>query len=220
MGDVKVCGANPPFLCLLVGQKNVGKSILIRWICRQYAADFSYIVVFSPTSLNGFYQEFLPEAHIHDDYDEDVMKKIMAKQEDLKKRGKNVHALVIFDDVLGSSTAELEKRKDNILNKIWCANRHWNLSCLVVTQRLKGVPKSLRENIDYCFILRTMLSAHPDIYEAFGHQDKRTFERFLEENTSNYRIIRYKSAVSKPSDHYSVFSIPPSFLTQKFRLVY
>jgi len=220
MGDTKVCGPNPPFLALVVGQKNTGKSILIKWICRQYAADFSYIVVFTPTSLSGFYQEFLPAAHIHPDYDEEVLKKIMAKQEEFKRHGKPVQCLVIFDDVIGSQTAELEKRKNNILNTVWVANRHWNLSCLVVTQVLKAVPTKLRQNIDYCFILRTMLSAHATIYEAFGHMDKKSFEHFLETNTSDYKIIRYKSAVKNKDEHYSVFSIPAEFLRTKFKLMY
>lgn len=214
-----VCG-KPPFLALLAGAKHSGKSELIRYICYSYASQFSYVIVFVPTKLNGFYQKFLPEAHIHDDYDEEVMKKIMTKQEELKKRDKPIHCLCIFDDVLGSSTIEFEKRKDNILNRIWTANRHWLLSCLVVTQRLKGVPKALRENLDYCFILRTMRSAWPDIHESFGHMDKKQFEHFLEENTANYKIIRYKANVGHPSQHYSVFSIPPNFLERSFKLCY
>ena len=232
MGDVKVCGDNPyAFLALIVGQKNVGKSVLVRWICRQYAQDFSYIVVFTPTALNGFYQEFLPASHIHDDYDEAVMLKIMEKQTHFReqyeakvKRGdkdaKPVRALCIFDDVLGSSTIKLEQRKNNVLNKIWTCNRHWFLSCLVVTQRLTGVPTSLRQNVDYAFLLRTMLPAHEGIYQAFGHMERRKFEQFLQENTANYKIIRYTAAVNDPSKHYSVFSIPESFLKAKFRLQY
>ena len=220
MGDAKVCGPNVPFLCLLCGSKHSGKSELIRFICYQYASQFSYVVVFSPTSLNSYYQQFLPEAHVHNDYDEEIMKKVMAKQAEYKKRSKPVHCLVIFEDVLGSATIDLERRKDNVLNSIWTCNRHWNLSALVVTQRLKGVPKSLRENCDYVFILRTMRSAWPDIHEAFGTMERKEYERFLEANTSNYKIIRYKSNVSHPSQHYSVFSVPETFLSRRFRLVF
>ena len=221
MGDSKVCGDKVPFLALLCGAKHSGKSELVRFICYTYASQFSYIVVFSPTSLNSYYQSFLPEAHVHNDYDETIMKKIMAKQAEYKKRsGPPINCLVIFEDVLGSSTIDLERRKDNVLNSIWTCNRHWNLSALVVTQRLKGVPKALRENCDYVFLLRTMRSAWPDLHEAFGTMERKEYERFLEENTANYKVIRYKSNVSHPSQHYSVFSVPPEFLTRKFKLCY
>ena len=220
MGDAKVCGPNVPFLSLIVAAKHGGKSELCRFICYQYAQQFSYIVVFAPTSLNGFYQKFLPAAHIHDDYDEEIMKKILLKQSEYKKREKPVHCLVIFDDVLGSSTIDFEKRKDNVLNKIWTCQRHYNLSCVVITQRLKGVPKALRENVDWVFILRTMRSAWPDLHEAFGTMPLKEFEHFVELKTCNYKCIRYKANVSHPSQHYSVFSVPPDFLDRKFKLCF
>ena len=65
-----------------------------------------------------------------------------------------------------------------------------------------------------------MLPAHEGIYQAFGHMDRRRFEQFLQENTADYKIIRYQAAVNDPSKHYSVFSIPESFLKSKFRLQY
>ena len=218
MGDARVCGPTPPMLCLISGCKHSGKSELIRFICYTYARDFSYIVVFAPTSLNGFYQKFLPEAHVHDDYDEDVLKKIMVKQTEYKKRSKPVHCLLIFEDVLGSATLDLERRKDNPLNSIWTCNRHYNISAIVVTQRLKGVPKALRENADWVFITRSLRSAWPDLHESFGTMERKAYERFLEESTANYKIIRYKANVSHPSQHYSVFSVPAEFLTRQFRL--
>ena len=144
----------------------------------------------------------------------------MEKQIAFKKRPTPVHCLVIFEDVLGSATLDFERRKDNVLNQIWTCNRHYNVSALVATQRLKGVPKALRENVDYVFICRTMRSAWPDLHEAFGTMDRKEYEHFLEENTANYKIIRYKANVSHPSQHYSVFSVPAEFLTRKFKLCY
>jgi hypothetical protein len=221
MGDAgDLLFGKPPFLSLFVGAKASGKSELIRYVCYSYARYFSYIVVFSPTSLNGFYNEFLPAVHIHPDYDEGVMVKILQKQGALKKAGKDVQCLVVFDDILGSSTIDFDKRKANTLNTIWAANRHWNLSAIVVTQKLKGIPKLMRENCDYCCILRTMRSSWPDLHESFGHVDRKEFEHFLEDNTANYKIVRYKSAVSHPSQHYSVFELPPGFTHKKFKLNY
>ena len=208
----------PPFLCLLCGAKASGKSEAIKYICKAYSSLFDFIVVFSPTSINGFY-DFLPKQYVHNDYDPAVMQKIIAQQEKFKKTGKNVHVLIIMDDILGSESIDFEKRKNNELNKLWAANRHWNLSILCVTQSLKKVPRLLRDNVDYALIFRVMRQAFDGLYETFGSMDRRDFFRFLEENTLNYKTILYKAAVSNPDDHFRVFTLPINSIG-RFKLVY
>ena len=209
----------PPFLVLMNGAKASGKSCCIKYVVRAYAHVFQQIVVFAPTSLNGFY-DFLPSKAVHNDYDPDVMKAILEKQEANKRAGKSVHVLAIMDDIIGSSTIDWEKRKQNELSKLWAANRHWNLSVIVVTQSLRKVPRLLRDNVDYACIFRTMREAFLGLYETFGHTDRAAFFEFLEHNTLDYKVILYKAAVANPKDHFSVFKIPQEFMARKFRLVY
>ena len=209
----------PPFLALFVGAKASGKSYAISYICKSYADQFAFIVVFSPTSINGFY-DFLPSRYVHNDYDPDVMQKIIAQQEKYKKAGKNVQVLIIMDDILGSDTIDFEKRKSNELSKLWAANRHWDLSIIVVTQSLKKIPKLLRLNVDYALLFRCMREAYAGLYETFGHMDRRDFFEFLEQNTMNYKTILYKAAVANSTDHFRVFTIPPEAMDRKFKLVY
>jgi len=209
----------PPFLVLACGAKASGKTVCIKYVIRAYARTFQQVVVFAPTALNGFY-DFLPPKAVHDDYDADVMNGLLAKQEANKRAGKSVHVLVVMDDIIGSSTIKWEKRCQNELSKLWAANRHWNLSVIVVTQSLRKVPRLLRDNVDYAVIFRVMREAFAGLYETFGHTDRAAFFTFLEENTLDYRVILYKSAVSNPNQHFSVFKIPPEFLTRRFRLVF
>ena len=209
----------PPWLCLFVGAKASGKSFLIRYICRAYAAQFAYIIVFAPTALNGFY-DFLPDKYVYDDYDPEVMNAVIIKQESFKRARKNVHVLCIFDDIIGSDTIDFEKRKANELSKIWAANRHWNISAIVVTQSLKRVPRLLRDNVDFACIFRVMREAYAGLYETFGHTDRKEFFHFIEENTMNYKVILYKAAVANPADHFKVFQLPREALERRFKLVY
>ena len=209
----------PPFLVLLCGAKASGKSQCIRYVCRAYASSFSSVVVFAPTALNAFY-DFLPTKAVHDDYDASVMKSILETQEKNKRADKTVHVLIIMDDIIGSNTIDWEKRKQNELSRLWAANRHWNLSIIVVTQSLKRVPRLLRDNVDYACIFRVMREAYAGLYETFGHTDRATFFKFLEENTLNYKTILYKAAVANPNDHFQVFKIPEEAMARKFKLLF
>ena len=219
MSDARIFG-NPPFLTMVIGAKNSGKSELVRYITYVYASSFAYVVCISPTSLNGFYQTFLPLAHIHDTYSDEIVSKIIAKQETLKKAGKPCQMLLILDDILASPDIQFEKRKASILNKLFAANRHWGISLLIVAQKLKGLPKLCRENADFVCITRCMRSAWGDILAEYGNMDKAEFFKLLEECTTDYKVLMYKANVSRSSDHFSCFKIPADFLSRKFRLQY
>ena len=208
-----------PFLTLFCGAKHSGKTQCIKYVCRAYAHVFASIIVFCPTALTGAY-DFLPKKYVFDDYDPEVMRGIMTRQEEYKRAGKNVQVLAVFDDVLSSDTIEFEKRKQNELSRLWSANRHWNLSVIVVTQSLKRVPRLLRDNVDYCLIFRVMREAYAGLFETFGHTDRATFFKFVEDNTRDYRVILYKANVSDPAEHFKVFKLPESELRRKFTLLY
>ena len=208
-----------PWQILMVGAKHSGKSQCIKYVCRAYASQFACIVVFCPTALNGFYS-FIPKRYVHDDYDPEVMREILTKQEDYKRAGKSVHVLCVFDDIIGSETINFEKRQQNELNRVFCANRHYNLSVIVVTQSLKRVPRILRDNVDGACIFRCMRQAYEGLYETFGHMDKKDFYKFLDEGTRDYQVILYKANVSNPKDHFACFKIPQFEIARKFALLY
>ena len=218
--DARLFGA-PPFFTLITGSKNSGKSELVRYIVRCYAKDFANVEVITPTALNGFYQNFIPASHIHDTYSDELVQGIVEKQEARKKTGKPVHMLLVCDDILASPNVRFEARKASILNKLFCANRHYLISFLVIVQKMRGVPPLCRLNIDYVCFTRCMRSAWADIYEEYsGNADKKEFFRMLEESTMDYKILMYRAKVARSSEHYSCFRIPPEFLTRKFRLLY
>jgi len=208
-----------PWLVLSVGAKHSGKSQVIRYVCRAYAQTFAAVICFCPTALTGFY-DFLPTHAVHNDYDPEVMRSLMERQEAYKRAGKVVNVLVIMDDILSSDTIDFERRKQNELSRLWSANRHWNISCIVVTQSLRRVPRLLRDNVDFACIHRVMREAYPGLYETFGHTDKATFYKFLDENTRDYRVVLFKSNVTDPADHLKVFRLPASELTRRFSLIY
>ena len=210
----------PPFLTMIVAAKASGKSELVRFIAYQYAREFAYVVCISPTALNEFYDSFLPKAHIHDTYSDELVQKIVDKQEALKKGGKGCNMLLILDDILASPDVNFAKQKASILNKLFAANRHWGISLLICSQKLRGLPKLCRENADYVCIGRCMRSAWGDLFDEYGNTDRESFFKMLSDGTRDYRFLLYRANVSKASDHFSCFSIPSDFLERRFRLSY
>ena len=218
MGDARIFGTTVPFLAMIIGAKASGKSELVRFLTYQYATAFSYVVVVSPTALNQFYQGFVPPQHIHQTYSDELIQSIVTKQETLKNAGKNTQCLLILDDILASPEVAFEKRKASILNTLFSANRHWNISLLIVAQKLRGLPKLCRENADFVCITRCMRSAWGDLYDEYGTMSKEEFYRMMENSTSDYKVLMFKANVSNVRDHWSCFKIPPDFLHRRFRL--
>ena len=189
-------------------------------ITYQYATAFSYVCVVSPTALNEFYDRFIPKTHIHDTYSDELIEAIVAKQESRKKAGKPCQMLLILDDILASPDIRFEKRKASILSKLFAANRHWGISLVIVSQKLKGLPKLCRENADFVCMTRVMRSAWNDLYEEYANSSKEEFFRMLEDCTSDYKVLMYKANVPRASEHYSCFKVPENFLTRRFKLVF
>ena len=209
-----------PFLAMCIGAKCSGKSEAVRYITYCYAKQFSYVLCISPTAMNGFHQGYLPSHCIHSEYSDELIEKVLAKQEALKKAGKMPQCLIILDDILADPSIRFEARKASVLNKVFSANRHYGLSVLIVAQKLKGLPKICRENSDVVLFTRTARSAWQDIYDEFSHLPKDQFFEFIRKNTSDYKVIMYKAAVKNEADHFSVFRIPEGFLTHRFKLVF
>ena len=219
MGDARIFG-DPSWLVMVIGAKASGKSCAVKYAIYTYARDFAYIVVLTPTALNGWYSDFLPSAHIHDKYNDDIIQKLVDKQSAFKKSGKDIKMLLVMDDILASPDIQMDKRKANIMNTLYAANQHYNISLMIVAQKLKGLPRLCRDNVDYVLLTRCMRSAWDDLYEAFGNTDKKAFYELLEDGTRDYRILLYKAQVKRATDHFKCFSVPPSFLDKRFRLVY
>ena len=208
-----------PWLTLICAAKHGGKTQVCRYVCRAYAHVFAAIVVFCPTAMTGAY-DFLPKKYVFDDYDPEVMRGIMDRQEQYKRAGKNVHVLCIFDDALSSETIAWEQRKQSELSRLWTANRHWQISIIVVTQSFKRVPRLLRDNIDFCVVGRVQREAYEGLFEAFRNTDRATFFNFIHDNTIDYSMILYKANVSDPADHFRCFKLPEAELNRRFTLIY
>ena len=217
-----IFGDKPPFISVLYGRKNSGKSVLIRYVCYEYRNDFSYIVVISASNdANGYYSEFLPSAFIHTSYDPTLIESIIEKQIELQKTKKS-QMLLILDDILGceglGNMGTSQSRPE--LMKIFTMNRHMGISLIVSTQGVKQIPRVLRNNACFSCIFRSMNQAINDLYEEYSHLPKKEFYEFVQKYTNNHHILIFNSRETDNTRTYACFKVPEPFLHKKFKLVY
>ena len=154
---------------------------------------------------------------MHTSYDPSLIENIITKQENFKKAGKDVHCLVILDDIASDENINFKKTKFTELTKLFSANRHYNISSLLVGHTLKTLPKLLRSNCDYAFITKVLASSIEDLYNEFSHLPKKEFKEFLKNQTCNYQMLCYnnKTYADVP---FSCFKIPEEFIDFKFKI--
>ena len=191
---------------------------MARFLCWEYRDAFAYIVVMSATAnANGFYSKFLPKEHVHSFYDPSLIEKLIAKQEAFWQRGQKVHCLLILDDVIGMDGVNMRAPPPE-LQKLFTCNRHFGISLLISVQNVRAVPPICRNNSDFACIFKSLNVAKEILYREYSNMPKKAFYEFLEEYTSNFRIIMYAAREQNPQKVYTVFKIPEAFLEKAFKL--
>ena len=145
---------------VIIAKRGSGKS----WVTREILYAKRHIpggVVISPTdAMNSSYKKFFPDIYIHYNITEDILNKVlvrqqkmMDKQRDKKKQGKKVDAsgILVMDDCL----AEKKKwSKIQAITTILMNGRHFSLVYILTMQTPIGLAPELRLNFDYVFLLR------------------------------------------------------------------
>jgi hypothetical protein len=192
---------------VLIGKRDTGKSFLCKDLL-YYHQDIPVGTVISATeSANQFYGDMVPPIFIHDEYNEEIVQKVLTRQKKaVDKYNQDVDAhnvskvdprgLLIFDDCLYDSS--WTKSKD--VRAIFMNGRHYKMMFIVTMQYALGIPPNLRTNIDYVFILReNIVSNRKRIYESYAGMFP-TFEIFcqvMDQCTENFEcLVIYNNAKS------------------------
>ena len=179
---------------VLIGKRNTGKSFLTKDLL-YYKQQIPVGTVISATEeVNGFYKEMVPPVFIHGEYNEDIVQKVIQRQEKLiykqKTSGKNsnIDTFVIFDDCLYDSSWT----KSKYVRSLFMNGRHYKIMFIITMQYSMGIPPNLRTNIDYVFILReNIVQNRRRLYECFAGMFP-TFEAFcsvMDQTTNNFECL-------------------------------
>jgi hypothetical protein len=169
--------------------------------------DIPVGVIISPTEQsNGYYQEFIPKMFIHPRFQPEIVKRFIERQKLNIKKSKmdsniDPRAYIILDDCMFDDSW----KRDPYIQEIFF-NGRW-LKCLFIfcLQDPMGCGPSLRNNVDYTFILSdTKITNRKKIYEHYASVFP-SFQYFcdvMDACTQNYEclVINNKATSGKLED--------------------
>lgn len=201
-----------PFTLIINGKAGSGKSHLLKYIMRETSKaeiSFDYGIVFSNTAWEGSFN-YVPEQFVYEDYNEEVIEKLIKLQEDNLKKKINKQAFIILDDCCSEN-----EYNSTILKKLFIMGRHYMISLILTTQYPHLVPPCLRSNSNFnvFFNIGEGIREMRAVYECYGQRFKNydEFRIFYYDNIADHKFIMWRGEV----DGYQVYKAPdiiPSFL--------
>lgn len=185
----------PDSVVVMIGKRNTGKSFLTKDLLSYHRNIPVGTVVSATEAANGFYSEMVPPIFIHGEYNDDILQKVLLRQERILKKQKtgksmnvNPNAFVIFDDCMYDSSIF----KSKYVRALFMNGRHYKLFFILAMQYALGLPPNLRTNIDYVFILReNIIQNRKRLYDSFAGMFP-TFDAFcqtMDQCTSDYGVL-------------------------------
>jgi hypothetical protein len=192
---------------VLIGKRDTGKSFLCKDLLYYHKEIPVGTVISATESANCFYGNMVPPLFIHDEYNEEIVARLLTRQkkavekqnEETKEFGQSKvdpRAFLILDDCLYDASWTKSKH----VRSIFMNGRHYKMMFIVTMQYALGIPPNLRTNIDYVFILReNIVSNRKRIYESYAGMFP-TFEIFcqvMDQCTENFEcLVIYNNAKS------------------------
>lgn len=171
------------------GKRRTGKSFMCRYILWLKQKVYPFVMVFTNTKFNMFWQDYIPDRFVHEGYNPEVLQRLILKQKIIVRKimtGElqqtqrpvrddqiNPFKAVIFDDVI--SQGETFKRDKTIMS-LFTEGRHYRVATFFCTQYAKGVSTVARGNCDLAFIfMQNQIIQMESIAQDFmGMLDKKT----------------------------------------------
>tara|TARA_Y100000748_G_scaffold302493_1_gene304843 strand:+ start:25 stop:861 length:837 start_codon:yes stop_codon:yes gene_type:complete len=187
----------PDKVVVMIGKRNTGKSFLVKdllWYHRQIPVG---TVISATESANCFYGNMVPPIFIHNEYNEDIIQRVLTRQERLihkKRHGGHNAALInpsaylILDDCLYDNSWTRSKH----IRSLFMNGRHFKMFFIITMQYALGIPPNLRTNIDYVFILReNIVQNRKRLYECYAGMfpNFEVFCQIMDQCTENYECL-------------------------------
>lgn len=194
------------FTMCVVGPRNRGKSLLIRNLLlrkdlmRDTFADPHYMIFVSPNiDVNGDYDE-VKGFHVYryDFYNPSLIEFLIETQKNIitthgKKKCPEI--LLVLDDVLDSGALDYHSQ----IEKVFSRGRHVNMNCILVSQHLNRISRTMRLNNDYFVMFMPNNETELDNFleQYVSKPDRNRMREYLKnmwnESIYNFILVDYKT---------------------------
>lgn len=174
---------------VFIGKRGTGKTTLVTDILYHKKHLPVGIVMSGTEEGNSYYQQFVPDLFIYNEYNSDVIDKVINRQKGLvKTKVERSNAFILLDDCM------YDKRlvRDKCTRAIFMNGRHWNIFFMLTMQYCMDLSPDLRANVDYVFILReNIIQNREKIFKHFFgiFPNYEMFSQVLNSCTENYECL-------------------------------
>ena len=187
-------------IVLIIGLHKTGKSYLTKDILYHHNEIPLGFVISNKFSNKNVYH-YIPSIYIHDEYNNEFIKKYVKKQIKSNQNTEyDTSNFIIFEDCLTMKDYKINK----YLSKIFRAPIELNTLCIVEALELEKIYKYLimKNRIDYIFITKNMIqNSKKEIFDAIYFKIKIEFTvfcKFLDDYTDDYNcLVVYLKTESK-----------------------
>lgn len=186
-------------ILVFIGRRRSGKTFLLKDII-SYHKDIKIGLVISPTEVsNQFFQKFIPNILIYDEYTPEIIQRFLDRQikvtkqrnDEIKKYGKSdidPRAFIILDDCLYDKTWQSDKN----IRSIFMNGRHYSIMTIITSQTSLGLNPTLRSQIDYVFIFKNnVLKEREKIFNHYAGicNSFEVFNKIMDNTTENFEVM-------------------------------
>lgn len=188
-----------PFCIAFCAPTKSGKTELAKkCLLRKWQYMFHNIVIASPTlQYKGEYDEvvdaiksrpYAPNIQILKTNLELQINQVITEQEELKRRAleepenfDKTDTLLILDDCIGTNLFR-GNRVENVCDKISCVGRHFDLSLVIMSQKLSKISIDIRQNLTCLFVFAPLHFADIErILDEYVPQEVRPMFRKMQQ---------------------------------------
>ena len=173
---------------IFIGKTETGKSTLVKDLLYHHRKIPKGICISGTQDGIEDYSKLIPNIYIYEEYDKEIVEKLIKSQRKAKKEGRLEDCFFILDDCLYDD----KWTKDKIMKYIFFNSRHDRILFLLTMQFPLGIPPALRANVDFVFILReNIISNRERIYKQYAGMFP-SFDVFcsvMDQCTENYECL-------------------------------
>lgn len=165
--------ADDPII-VLIAKRASGKSVVVKSLLLHFNKTILGGVVISLTDEdNPFYSEFINTSYIYDEFNTEILGKILKRQKIIIRKMKQrnlpetkAKIFFVMDDCLSDSKSWIG---DKNIKDLFFNGRHRKITFMLTMQAPLGIPPEYRTNIDYVFLLANdLIREQKKIYEHYA----------------------------------------------------
>lgn len=193
----------------VISKRRTGKSTLIRsLICETKPTRIMAFI--GSASATTFYNDFIPELFIYEEWDEEVIMRVIAYQEKHYDGTRKMALTIVIDDF----GFDKKVMQSSVLRRLFQNGRHLGIQVIISLQFLRSMPLVNRGNFDIICVLReNNYNNKRMLYEECfaGFEKFAIFKRVLDQATVDYGVLVQDNTKpgTGPSDTVSFYKASP-----------